>query len=84
MIQNLVTREWVSTLSPYHAPGPADVAGTLGEAPEGGAGWEGQGRRWLVSQLKRGSYHFLPDRGAQPQHSLPVWFQLPRECHGLG
>lgn len=34
---------------------------------EGGAGvgqrWEGQGRGWPLSQLKRGSYHFLPRQG---------------------
>lgn len=43
--------------------------------------WEGQGRGWFLSQLKRGLYDFLPRQ--RPGTIFLCGFSC-RECHGPG
>lgn len=47
--------------------------------------WEGQGRGWLFSQLKRGSYHFLPRQGStSPGPAFLCGFCCPESVMDLG
>lgn len=79
--------------SMIHDPMTSMWAGTHTRVPESACEaalweeqvWEGQGRGWLFSQLKRGSYHFLPRQGStSPGPAFLCGFSCPESVMDLG